>query len=1188
MTPEVFGAPQGPQYSADEAVQKIFDPQRFQIQGEISRGGMGVIYRALDRQLQRAVAIKLIGARHQSERGVVRFQREAQVLAQLRHAHIVRVHELGNAYGFLYMVLELIDGQDLFHWVREQPHGRVDDWQAVAEVFARIAEALDYCHQRGVIHRDLKPQNILIEAETKRPVLIDFGLVKGNPEQIEGVSRALTGSNETVGTPAFMSPEQMQGEKNAGPLSGATDVWGLAASLYFVLSGRSPYNSNKAHEIYKSMISGSVPRLSRIRPDLPDWLTRLISRSLSRTVAKRPAMSEFALTIDQGLGAEDILPAKPPAAPPKARSWLLPLSVVLCSVLLASLSFVAYRLWQERARSTPKPPQVSPKDSAPEALSVAWKTAVKEEQRGDRWVVWVPSGTQLRGQIQGLEKSESNPGSGVGGPRALWRAGSTLSFEDNGQRHSVSVTDTGRFVIQCPRPYFPRPLVLKGQQGERSFERTLIFENPRQGRSLDVFDFLAEMTELKHLSYVDEPAFSVVRQSSYNRKAWKAFNRTRELTKKQAPLPKDVGQFRAVRDLGSERVYTLFESDGPGCLTRLWASHSLGTLRVTVDGKSKPLFVWPAKAAFSGDIPGLPKPFAWRQNLARNGFVFPIPFQHSLRITMRISLQRKDDLETAKRFFMYHCEARRYKSSARVESISADQWERLKAVVDPLTDRYMPGVLAVTPDQVQTQQIPSKATQVLQQWRGDEPRYGFGAAVSVLAFRLRGQGKERQKQPFAVRLRVTFDGHHATIDCPLETFFASHAGQSSAHSRCVGEDSNGWLVCRWPMPFRRDVKLELINPLDRPLSVEWFWELEPYVWTERSMYFRTGFSSHARIPASAKEMQWLAVKGPGRFVGSVLTAVVPCDMVWQGGNDSFQIDRSESPDGAFQEGTSTDAFYGFQLSTLPRKAVFAARPNVADVNTPFQSCMNSPAYGSEGLVRLARWHLLDSIPFRHRFRASFGLCYKAPRVSLSYSVLSQWYGPARSEMSCGVFEPSMARLATRDELLRAVKLGEGEALIEGEDFEVKRQSWTQHTVFYGDYPKIWSQDPKNLFFSRERVLEWREAAKGRALELKCRLTSEPFSGQDWQGRKVEVVARMTRGPNHGAVEIRVNGGAGKRVDLSAKNATRSRLVSLGYTSLRGPLRLSVKVLGAGKRTKPRNRKSYNFGLDYIKVLGAGK
>src|SRR6185503_8397960 len=178
----------------------------YELETEIGRGGMSVVYRARDLRLNRPVAIKVLPPELAHDQAIrVRFTREAQMSAQLSHAHIVPIHDVGERDGIAYFVMALVTGGNLAQRLEHQPLRSIDE---VRRLLCETSDALAYAHLHGVIHRDIKPDNILLDAASGRAMVTDFGIARA----MEGGTR-LTQTGVAVGTPTYMSPEQAVGER---------------------------------------------------------------------------------------------------------------------------------------------------------------------------------------------------------------------------------------------------------------------------------------------------------------------------------------------------------------------------------------------------------------------------------------------------------------------------------------------------------------------------------------------------------------------------------------------------------------------------------------------------------------------------------------------------------------------------------------------------------------------------------------------------------------------------------------------------------------------------------------------------------------------------------------------------------------------------------------------------------------
>jgi serine/threonine protein kinase len=257
---------------------------RFLIERRIGSGGFGVVYEAWDGRLERPVAVKAIEQRGEAGRRVLR---EAQAAARLNHPGIVTLYELGEEDGNALLVTELVEGSTL---ARLANAGELSD-REIGEIGADLCEALDHAHSRGVVHRDIKPQNVqVVEDSEPRAKLMDFGVAHLADDA------PLTALGDVVGTLAYMAPEQAEG-KPAGP---EADVYSLALTLYECWSGENPHRRASPAATARA-IGARVRALHRLRPDLPRELTGTIDACLSPRPRHRPSLEELGTAIEDGL-----------------------------------------------------------------------------------------------------------------------------------------------------------------------------------------------------------------------------------------------------------------------------------------------------------------------------------------------------------------------------------------------------------------------------------------------------------------------------------------------------------------------------------------------------------------------------------------------------------------------------------------------------------------------------------------------------------------------------------------------------------------------------------------------------------------------------------------------------------------------------------------------------------------------
>jgi serine/threonine-protein kinase len=248
----------------------------FHIERELGSGAMGTVYQACRRDTGERVAVKIIGiGQLTNETAVARFEREARILAQLKHPNIVRLILAGRYKRTPFFAMELVEGESLDRMLARRNNF---SWQEVVEIGKQLCSALQHAHMKGIIHRDLKPSNVMVLPDGTVK-LTDFGIAK----DIDVT--ALTGANSTVGTAAYMSPEQCRGEKNLSPKS---DLYSLGIMFYELLTGRKPFQAETPVDMFMLHVNGKFERPSRLVLDIPIWLDTLVCQLMEKQPDHRP------------------------------------------------------------------------------------------------------------------------------------------------------------------------------------------------------------------------------------------------------------------------------------------------------------------------------------------------------------------------------------------------------------------------------------------------------------------------------------------------------------------------------------------------------------------------------------------------------------------------------------------------------------------------------------------------------------------------------------------------------------------------------------------------------------------------------------------------------------------------------------------------------------------------------------
>ncbi len=314
----------------------------YELLDEIARGGMGVVYKARQTSLNRIVAVKMILAGQlASEADIRRFYAEAEAAANLQHPNIVVIHEVGEHEHRHYFSMDYVEGQNLAALVRERPLPPA----RAAELVKTIAEAIQYAHQRGILHRDLKPQNVLMD-ERDRPRVTDFGLAKRT-----GEDSGLTHTGAVMGSPSYMPPEQATGRHDqVGPPS---DVYSLGAILYQLLTGKAPFLGETPLSTLQKVVGEDPTPPTKHVPGTPEDLETICLKCLEKKPEHRyPTARALAEELERFLNHEPIL-ARPAGKLRKALSWVMkrPWLITGALALIGGVSVVGlaglvFGLWE--------------------------------------------------------------------------------------------------------------------------------------------------------------------------------------------------------------------------------------------------------------------------------------------------------------------------------------------------------------------------------------------------------------------------------------------------------------------------------------------------------------------------------------------------------------------------------------------------------------------------------------------------------------------------------------------------------------------------------------------------------------------------------------------------------------------------------------------------------------------------
>lgn len=318
----------------DSLIGQQFGP--YKITEKLGEGGMAVVYKGYQQSLNRYVAIKVLRQElAQDEEFVARFRREALAVADLDHPNILHVYDAGFVQGMYYIVMAYVDGGSLRDLVSQGPL----EPEYALSIASQVADALHHAHQRGIVHRDVKPNNILLSRDG-RPLLSDFGIAKALHE-----STGLTRTGMSIGTPEYMAPEQIQGQK----VDARTDIYALGIVLYEMLAGWAPFSSTTPVAALYKQVNEPPPPLRQANISIPAWMEAVVAKALAKSPLDRyQQASEFAEALRQRQApartpapTRIATPAKMPRVESEGKGRRKAVPVLIAGIVLLLLALVA-------------------------------------------------------------------------------------------------------------------------------------------------------------------------------------------------------------------------------------------------------------------------------------------------------------------------------------------------------------------------------------------------------------------------------------------------------------------------------------------------------------------------------------------------------------------------------------------------------------------------------------------------------------------------------------------------------------------------------------------------------------------------------------------------------------------------------------------------------------------------------
>ena len=328
-----------PRMGSFEQVRQAF-ARSYAVEREVGQGGMATVYLARDLKHARPVALKVLRPELASAMGGDRFPREIQIIAQLAHPHILPLHDSGEMGGFLFYVMPFVEGESLRQKLTRD--GPLPVREAIA-ILREVADALSYAHERGIVHRDIKPDNVMLSG--RHAVVTDFGVAKA-------VSAATTGDTLTtigvaLGTPSYMSPEQAMGETD---LDRRSDIYSLGAMAFEMLTGQPPFGRPTAQAVLSAHVLEAPPDIAQRRPDIPPALSEFIQRCLAKEkFARYQTAEEMLPVLESALTPSGGIPptmTRPEKAVARSKATVGSKRRIIGAVAGALIAAGAFGAWQ--------------------------------------------------------------------------------------------------------------------------------------------------------------------------------------------------------------------------------------------------------------------------------------------------------------------------------------------------------------------------------------------------------------------------------------------------------------------------------------------------------------------------------------------------------------------------------------------------------------------------------------------------------------------------------------------------------------------------------------------------------------------------------------------------------------------------------------------------------------------------
>jgi len=625
---------------------------------------------------------------------------------------------------------------------------------------------------------------------------------------------------------------------------------------------------------------------------------------------------------------------------------------------------------------------------------------------------------------------------------------------------------------------------------------------------------LSEMTDLRGMAEFPDPPFTCQQFSSYDRAAvspeenWFANG--------------DRGHYLREEERDGRTEHVMMDAEGPGAIVRIWSANPSGTLRIYLDGEEAPMLEVPMGDLLGGKVPGFPVPIAGERSRGWNCY-FPIPYAEHCKVT------------SDEGGFYYHVNYRTYPRGTEVETFRLGMLGRLGPEIKET---------ALCLSQPRQCGSPGDTDPVLKFDRtveaGGSAVLGRLSGEKVLAlFRVKASADDPVSALRQTVLRMGFDGEE-TVECPIGDFFGTAPAAVAYSSLPMGVTKDGMFWSHWRMPFREEAVIEVHNLGSQPVTIRGEIGANETEWTDNSMLFHAQWKTEKDIPSRPmRDWTFIDTEGKGVFAGAAMYVTNPVQNWWGEGDEKIYVDGEGFPS---HFGTGTEDYFGYAWCC----------------NEPFQHAYhNQPRCdgpGNYGNTSVIRWHIIDRIPFRERFRFDMEIWHHRDDVDLTVAAVSYWYArPGAAPVDVPLTVDDLALSELQRHLPPRLR-----GAIEGEEMKVLEKVGSAgvqgHTACSGGQHLWWSEGAKP---GDRLVLGFPVEEAGR----------------------YRVIGGFLEAGDYGIVQCFINGKkAGKPVDLGNDSIAHSGDVDLGVFDLEeGENRLTLEIVG----TRNEGPENYKVSLDYL-------